>query len=1032
MAQVEGDVKNRMRKYILGIDLGVNSLGAALIDSENQAIVWTGVRIFSGPFEGDYSSGIEESRARQRRTKRQLRRQIDRRRRRLQRVFTLLQRFGLLPSGERRTVLPALDAELRKRYPETETLPYFLRGRALDVKLEPFEIGRCLYHLAQRRGFQGRAAFADPEEKSGGKFGDEMKGLWNEICSSGARTLGEFLARQPAREVRLRGRHTHRLMYEQEFNLIWDAQKQHHPEILTPEHKALLFQALFFQRPLKSATHLIGDCSLERGEKRAPCWTLQVQRFRVLSAVNNLRVVEPSGKIRPLEPQERELLAAESLRREQLKFSTIRRILKLDKDCRFTVEEGGEDCIPGNATSARIYKVMGDEWLKWPQDRQEALVAILGDTSRYPTDDDLVKELVTALGLPPENATRLCAVALPTGYASISLDAIAKVKPSLEKGMTFAEARRILWPEDFTEKPPLALLPPVCDTDLKRELRNPAVLRALSELRKVVNAVIREFGKPVSIHIELSRDLKRNRKERQQESERMRSRERARSQARTALAPYYGENVPNREIEKYLLWEECGHRCPYTGEVVALSDLFGPYPRFEVEHIIPFDRCLDDSFQNKTLCEINKNREKGKRTPWEAFGHTPEWPSMVERVRAFGNSAKLRRFIIRETEAERLLEEFSSRQLNDARYASRLAARYLGLLYGIQGSDNRRIIVCAGAVTAYLRQEWDLNRILSAQPVKSREDHRHHAVDALAVALATPAQIKALAECASRAPQVGRRRFAPLPDPWPGFRDQARRAILGTLVSHRPQRKLKAALHEDTYYSPPVERDGKLSVRCRKPVNSLSANEINAIVDPTVRETVRKAWEEVGRDSKKLLNNWPLLQTRRGDLVPIKRVRYYKTQQVQPIAAEDPARTRYVIPGGNHHMEIWAVLDRSTGKPIKWASETISVLEAHRRYRQGSPIIQRDHGPDTRFCFSLSEGDLVKTRRSERDSERIWYVRSVKADGRVVMSPATDARKKEDISKSGELWQVSVNPLMRLGAAKVVVTPLGKVIYAHD
>jgi CRISPR-associated endonuclease Csn1 len=1000
------------------------------VDKDEKRLVWTGVRIFSPSFEGDYKSGREKSLASQRRLSRQQRRQSERRRRRMLNVFHMLQRFGLLPEGERETVLPALDAQLRERYPQTEVLPYTLRSLALDRALAPYDLGRALYHLAQRRGFRGRSV-KEVDDEDGGKIKKSIEGLWSEIHAAGKRTLGEYFSTLDPHQTRIRNRRTHRRMYEEEFEAIWAAQQPHHDGRLNPERKASLHSALFKQRPLKPCDHLVGECYLEKGERRAPLWSLEAQHYLVLTAINNLRLVQRDGAKQVLDDRQRRMLIDECRKKPKLKLTKVKKLLGLPDNSRFSVEEGGEENLPGNVTSSRIYDVLGERWLEMPFEKQCGLAAELGDEKRHETDEDLLQCLREIWGFDAETADKLCAVSLPDKYASLSLRAIAKVTPKLEEGKTFAEAKCELYPEKFVEKEPLAFLPPVSETTLKQELRNPVVLRALSELRKTVNAVVREFGKPASVHIELARDMKRGRTERIQLSKHNRDLEKRRDLARKELRPYCGENPSRRDIEKYMLWEECHRQCPYTGKPIALSALFGEYPLFDIEHIVPFERSLDDSFNNKTLCEADANKLKGKRTPWEAFGHTEEWPQMVERVRKFRSTAKLSRFTMKESDTEKLLQEFTSRQLNDTRYASRLAAKYVGLLYGIDRPDNSRLLTCAGRVTAFLRQRWDLNRILNEKPEKSRDDHRHHAVDAIAVALSTPAQIKALSDAASRALAEGHRRFGSLEDPWPGFRDQAREVVLATPVSHRPKRKLKGVLHEDTYYSAPVEIGGKLAVRIRKGVEGLSAGDIENIVDPRVRAVVRQAWEAAGRDAKKLENNWPAIETK-GRRIPIRRVRCFKFQEVQAIAEANPARTRFVIPGGNHHMEIWAVLDPKTGKPKKWGYSTVSLLEANERYQRGERIVQRDHGPDCRFCFSLSEGDLVRAKRPGEEHERIWYVRSVKANGGCVLSPSNDARLKDEIRASRLLWEVRTAPLLTTGAVKVVVTPLGKVMEAHD
>src|SRR5207249_193289 len=157
------------------------------------------------------------------------------------------------------------------------------------------------------------------------------------------------------------------------------------------------------------------------------------------------------------------------------------------------------------------------------------------------------------------------------------------------------------------------------------------------------------------------------------------------------------------------------------------------------------------------------------RTPWEAFGpNSEEWEQILGRVRKFGNPAKLKRFQLAETETAALLEKFSSNQLNDTRYMSKLAARYLGKLYGgvSDAMQKQRVFACAGAVTGLLRRLWKLNGILSETPEKTRDDHRHHAVDAATVAVATRVMIQRLADASARAEIQGQRRLKSFEEPW--------------------------------------------------------------------------------------------------------------------------------------------------------------------------------------------------------------------------------------------------------------------------
>jgi CRISPR-associated endonuclease Csn1 len=182
---------------------------------------------------------------------------------------------------------------------------------------------------------------------------------------------------------------------------------------------------------------------------------------------------------------------------------------------------------------------------------------------------------------------------------------MAKLLPRLEAGQSLATAISEIYGDAFSGGRFFDRLPPLIEVSALRSLRNPVVSRTLSELRKVVNAIVRECGKPTRIVIELARDLKRSKTERQRIYNDNLARRATREQARKAVAGFTGQDllqVSQRDIDKYLLWEECNKTCPYTQRSISPAALFGPEPQFEIEHIIPRGRSLDDSLVNKTLC----------------------------------------------------------------------------------------------------------------------------------------------------------------------------------------------------------------------------------------------------------------------------------------------------------------------------------------------------------------------------------------------------------------------------------------------
>lgn len=236
---------------VLGLDIGSKSVGWALaeVGDGNGRLIKTGVRVFDAAVEGAFETGRAESRNKDRREARARRRQTERRARRQCKLLHQLQRAGLLPNGTASEVIPPLDRELLAKHqanqsPEDPThnrlphvLPYWLRARALDAKLELGELGRALYHLGQRRGFKSNRKAPRREDEDDGQVKQAITDLSGFMNEAGARTLGEYFAQLDPQEERIRSRWTGREMYEAEFDAIWAAQQPHHPDVLTDRRR---------------------------------------------------------------------------------------------------------------------------------------------------------------------------------------------------------------------------------------------------------------------------------------------------------------------------------------------------------------------------------------------------------------------------------------------------------------------------------------------------------------------------------------------------------------------------------------------------------------------------------------------------------------------------------------------------------------------------------------------------------------------------------------------------------------------------
>lgn len=1058
---------NGFSSYTLGLDLGSNSIGWALIkldENDNPCgIEKVGVRVFESGMEGLYEQGKEESRNKARREARLVRRQIERRARRYRKLATLLQRIGLLPGGnmidslERQAILDTLDKELRKKYID-DNLPhedkhkrhqvfiYYLRSLALKQRLEPYALGRVLYHLGQRRGFLSNRRGQKLDDEESNKVKKGIAEIRQEMSRLDVKTLSEYFAQIDPVEKRIRGRWTARDMYEQEFYTIWDYQSQYYPEILNDENKKQIFKAIFYQRPLKSQKDKIGYCQFEciargapRNRRRAPLIILKAQRFRLLQKVNDLLIGEDK---RPLNDAERNIVIDYLEKNGDTTFAQLRKILKLGKSTKFNLEEGGEKKIPGNRTASAIRDVIDEKWDNMsPQERDK----LVEDIYSIVSNKALKKRLMNHWKFNEEQASKLSEITIENDYCKLSRQAIDKFLPGLEAGRPYGELVNELYGMDnISDASQVDLLPPLEEAPIG-EIRNPTVNRTLAEMRKIVNELVKRYGKPRYIRIETARDLKNTKKEREEIWKHNRDLEEVRKKIREKLQNQGVNNPTNDDIVRYMLAEECGWFCPYTGRSISFGALFHE-SQFDIEHIIPSSRCLDDSFVNKTLCyhEENRNRKHNK-TPFEAYGHDEKrWDEIIMRVEKFkGKYAKekLERFKLEGEKLKEFIDKFSASQLNDTRYAAREAMVYCALLYGSE--YRKHVFTVKGPTTSVIRRMWELNKILGS-PEKNRENHRQHAIDAIVVALTSPGMVKNISEQAEKIPKEERKhdrwwRF--IAPPWENIFNEAYEKVHSIIVSHRPERKVSGRLHEETNYSPPKPSDqkGETVVHVRKALNNITKNEIKTIVDPKVREVVEKKLIELGIDDPKKAfadpANYPLMPNKKELRIPIRHVRVSKNISVFPISKHE--RIRYVATDENHHIEIFETKDKE-GKTV-WEGNVVSMFEAMQRKKRGENVIQKKlirNGKvveDAKFLFSLCKRDIVYMKDVISGKDEYFILIKMDKNFSLMFLPIHLARIPEkDGKKDFKGLTKRLGSLKDSDAKKMAVNVLGEVQIAHD
>ncbi len=993
-----------MKGRTLGLDIGSKSIGWALVETEDSArIVAMGVRVFPEGVDRD-TKGLEKSKNASRREARSARRTHQRRTERKKRLVRTLRAVGLLPRDH---------DELISLF---QSNPYELRKKGLDERLDAHAFGRALYHLSQRRGFKSNRKSGKAKED--GPVIQGANALRTEMEAKGCRTVGEYFAGLDPQKQRIRERYTYRSMYLKEFDLLWDAQTRHHPDILTEQlRQRVRDQIMFFQRPLKPTDDLIGDCELEAGQKRCPRGDWYALRFRILQDVNNLTIQNPDGRERKLTSDERAKMLEELSRKSEVSFNDMRGMFGLLETQRFNLEQDGKKTkLKGNpfTSGMRGKKAFGPKrWDEMPESEKIVLNEWLVDLE----DDELAARLKDQYGLDDAQAEALLKVSLPQGYMSFSRAAIRKLLPVMEEGKLTSEAKE----QVYGHRRSADAMQAVDKLGSPPDIRNPIVQRALYEVRKVVNAIAREYGKPRRIKIEMARDVQGSREQREELHWRQLDNEKRNCEVRKRLAEDVGISHPTRDdVIKYKLWEECNRVCPYTGKIINQNDLFGPEPAYQIEHILPYDRSLDDSYMNLTLCDAHENiHVKRSRTPHEAYADDPQrFDQILQRVNASHMPyPKRRRFWQQEIDLDKQIE----RELNDTRYICSEVVRYLKQL-GVSVQGTR------GKITAELRHQWGVDGIFSEFGVRRDDDHRRHAVDALIVAVTNNEHLHRLA--ASKYATSGIR----FETPWACFRDEARDLVKGIIVSHRVCRRVSGALHEETNYGPTGLKDeaGQDLYVYRKKLEDLTVPMVAKIVDPVVRGIVAQRLIENGihpgaADRKIPKEVWkePLYmrQTTGASRVQIKKVRI-RDVKTNVILLKDRSGHPYraVEPGSNHHIEIFQYTTDSGRR--RRDGRVITMFEAVRRSQRGEPIVQRDYGDGKTFVCSAAINEMFLLRCDEGHTE-LFRVQKISSNQQIFFRHHTfggDLQQSRGFSRMPNT----------LNGRKVCIDPIGRRYPAED
>jgi len=1040
---LKGTEVQEKTNYRLALDLGSTSLGWAVFRlndaKEPTAIIRAGVRIFSDgrhPKDGSSLAVV-------RRQARAMRRRRDRLLQRKTQMLHRLVKFGFFPDDEKeRKLLERLNPyELRaKGLDEVLTPAEF--GRALFHlnQRRGFQSNRKTDRNADDSGALKQAISGLRSQMQATGMRTVGEWLWKQRMQEDVGGIKGKGVRARYREEKIQTEtgknridksydlYIDRVMVAQEFDALWRVQTQKNPSLFSQDAYEALRHTLLFQRPLKPIKS--GRCTFFPDQERALLALPSMQRFRIYQEVNNLRILQDGLSEQALTLEQRNAVVDLLEHSGKVTFKTIVKTLGLPSNTQFNLEDAKRSELKGNATSAVLGKknLLGAKWWALSEAMQEAVVLQL---LTQESEDELLVWLQSELGMDEATAQQLANAKLPEGYGRLSRQAIDVILPQLYQAVVtydkavlaaglgshsdlgfdfpFTADEVVTLGErihpstgEITQRFAFKQLPYYGrvlqrfvsfgsgnpqDPEEKRfgKIANPTVHIGLNQVRVVVNALIRRYGLPQEVVIELARNLKQSSEQKQEAQREQADNQKRNERIRQAIAEVLDiapDRVRTMDIQKWRLWEELNPQdalarlCPYSGVRINTQMLLSD--EVEIEHILPFSQTLDDSMNNRTVSMRRANRVKGNRTPWQAREDfaVQGWAYTDIQARVQSMPAR-KRYRFAADGLQRWQGEdqgFLARALNDTRYLSLISVQYLRLV--CPGTATRAI---PGQMTALLRERFGLNSVLGLDGIKNRNDHRHHAVDACVIGVTDQGLLQRISQVSAQAREQGLSRLLQnMPLPWPTYRDHVQRAVQHIWVSHRPDHSYEAGLMEDTAYG--IAKDG--TIKQRRQADGSEGR----IVSNVIRISAPQQAQRHGTD-----------------------------------AAGQPLPYKGYIGGSNYCIEITAD-DKG-----KWQGHIVSTFDAYQIVRKhGVKQLRHPHRSQTGqpLVMRLNKGDVLRILHEE-----CWMtlrIGQMKTAGTLMLVPIQEANF-DARARAKEVSYVSktAGSLQKAQAQAVRISPIG-------
>lgn len=769
--------------YIMGLDIGIGSVGWAVLNLDKNRIEDLGVRIF----ETGEDLKAQKRESQKRREKRSSRRLCRRRSHRKQRLKEHLEKIGL-----------TTKTKIAEYFENGHTNIIEVRYRGTSQKISPEETAACLINICNGRGYRD---FYEIDEENLSK--EELKEFQQEkeaishisdIMKKGNyTTVSEMIYKDPEFNVegsefrKYRNKESSeknnlisRDMLKKEVSLILETQKKYY-KCLTEDNINKILNIIFSQRDFedgpgdpndefrkyKGFLDSLGKCRFYSDEKRGSRFTALADVYSLVNVLSQYQYFDENGEF-CFNSEIASVILEKALQNGNM---TKKDLASAAKSVGIKINESGSNdtpvtkCFKYIKSVKPVFESFGYDWNQLISDYTDVENNLLNQVgvvlSENITPARRRKALMKLNVKLDEKLVDKLTMMKFSGTTNVSYKYMKDSVEAFLNGDIYGRFQAQKIKEDRTKKDEFekpAKLPPFRNEDDSEFYKNPVVMRSINETRKIINAVIGKYGYPCAVNLETADEVNRSFEDRRKDDSNNKKNEKENSRIRkeiSELLKISEENVRPVMIERYKLWECQEHKCLYSGQEIDAETMLKDNDKiFETDHIIPFSIILDNTLNNKALVYSEENQVKGQRTPL-MYMEPEKAEKYKSRVNAMLKSGKCSKkkylyLMLDNLNDSELLSQWKSRNLNDTRYIAKYLVNYLrdNLRFnevnkfpdGFSIKDQSRVFAVKSKFVSNFRRQWLNPKTWGRRDKGELKDitYLDHAADAVVIANCRP------------------------------------------------------------------------------------------------------------------------------------------------------------------------------------------------------------------------------------------------------------------------------------------------------